>query len=428
MSTTLAPSAVAERQLLAARDGLKIARRAQLLPALAAAVFCLCGWLTASNAPAVLGRYSTGLFAMNIGLTALLALHLWSIRRRSLALIGTAIACTALATLPLPANSAIQQSDWLMASLPFVRLICGVALVVVGFAATRMGRRPLRACMAFGAVLVTVSLVDAILLAVMAGGPDHRTYGTTYRGDVDPAAVTPDDIVIVGDSFVWGQGVGIDERFGARLDAVVPGDVLNLGIVGDAPPGYIASLKKVPTEPQVERVIVAFYTNDLELPVSFGEKLGRVLKSASAGFPTLRFISDKLERIEAPDVHAYDQRYVDGLAADTPSFDEAIRQVTPRLAELGKLAVERSSQPPILLILPMLRDFRTYPLRHVHDAVGTIAADNGFEVVDLLPAFERVLVDGLHYAVSDNDNHYNPQAHALVAQTLADYLKRQETP
>ena len=68
-----------------------------------------------------------------------------------------------------------------------------------------------------------------------------------YRDRYALSRVTPDDVVIVGDSFVWGHGVRKSEWFGNVLerlyaDAGHPRQVYSLGVRGAGLERYDESL------------------------------------------------------------------------------------------------------------------------------------------------------------------------------------------
>jgi lysophospholipase L1-like esterase len=93
------------------------------------------------------------------------------------------------------------------------------------------------------------------------------------------------------------------------------------------------------------------------------------------------------------------------------------------IARFRELALARSDAPPLFLILPLMVDFRTYPLRAAHERLQALARRRGFEVLDLLPLFTERLVDGNRHLAAPNDNHFDAATHALVANALHDALR-----
>ncbi len=60
----------------------------------------------------------------------------------------------------------------------------------------------------------------------------------------------------------------------------------------------------------------------------------------------------------------------------------------------------------MLLILPLMVDFRTYPLEGAHEDLRKTAEAVGYDVLDLLPALRQALGDGSKYRVQAGDNHF----------------------
>jgi lysophospholipase L1-like esterase len=70
--------------------------------------------------------------------------------------------------------------------------------------------------------------------------------------------------------------------------------------------------------------------------------------------------------------------------------------------------------------IPELRRFSPYPFADVNAKLAALAAQEGIEYVDLLPAVAGEAPDSLW--VTAPDPHPNAKAHALMARRLGDYF------
>ena len=239
--------------------------------------------------------------------------------------------------------------------------------------------------------------------------------------------ITAKDVIIVGDSFVWGQGVELEQRFGDRLEARLRRRALNsrvysLGLLGAGPNQYLQMLEQIPPETRADRVIVAYYMNDMPEPQSLRVKIKAITSSFGLGFPSLRFVGDRIARVLTADVDEYHQWIVDCYREDEPTFDARWALLEGQMQALAEAAKSRSVRRPILVILPIMVGFADYPLDEAHRRVAELGQSLDFETLELLTRFRDDVGDGVPFRVSPDDNHFNAQIHDLVAQVLADRL------
>ena len=93
---------------------------------------------------------------------------------------------------------------------------------------------------------------------------------------------------------------------------------------------------------------------------------------------------------------------------------------------LGALSAELGFKT-LVVIFPYFESFENYP-KHAearHQQVRKFSSDNGFEVLDLLPAFEQAS-DGDSVALRGRcwSVHPDEKGHAVAAKEIADYLSR----
>ncbi len=385
--------------------------------------------LTRSASPAVLGRYSTTLFAYQLGNVAALACLLAPARRERVRWIGygLAVASTFLA----PSNEAIRQWPGIQAILPALRLLIAWAIVGAEFDRFRRRRRTRGIALGVGFALAALSLLDLALWAWVASTSGFDEDYEGYRDRYAMASVTPDDVVLVGDSFVWGHGVARSERFGDVLQGLYaregrPLRVYSLGVRGAGTAGYLESLARVPEDRRAGVVIVSFYPNDIaprpRPRAKVLARLERLTWALGRSSLTFRGLHDLLGRIESPSLDRYHQSVIDDYRRDDPTFPARWDELAGSLDRLARMADRRSATRPILLVLPLMVDFRAYPLARAHDDLRRTAEGLGFDVLDLYPAFRDALGDGSRFRVRPGDNHFDARVHGLVADLLKRYL------
>lgn len=377
-----------------------------------------------SEIPLILGRYSKTFFMFNLWSVAVLVLGLLAWHRRSHLLLQVAYLALLASTLLVPANNQLRALPWILVLMPVIRLVTGAAMMLTAFDRYRRGvGRPRSAFLGLGAAVLTLSLLDLLLFAVIAIGPEERRPEAEYREAYALDQVGQDDVILVGDSFVWGQGVEQDQRFGDRLEGLyreqgLATRVYSLGLVGKGVYQYLQMLAEVPPAVEASRVVVAFYMNDMPLTETLW---GRIQESGSVfgrGFPTIRLLGDKLAKLLARDVHAYHAYVVDSYREDESTFPTRWALLERQLGELARLAAERSGRPPLLMLLPIMVGFDGYPLEAAHERVAAAARRAGFEVLDMLPVFKEELGDADAHRNAPDDNHFDAETHDLVARTL----------
>lgn len=101
-----------------------------------------------------------------------------------------------------------------------------------------------------------------------------------------------------------------------------------------------------------------------------------------------------------------------------PSFPGRWQQLRDDLAAIAVEAKRASYLQPMLVILPIMCEFREYPLKPVHSELTKLGRGFGLEVIDMLPVFAKAFPDGRLYLAGPDDNHFNAEVHAKVAEVL----------
>ncbi|ANM29068.1 hypothetical protein ABI59_04860 [Acidobacteria bacterium Mor1] len=401
-----------------------------LLPLLAFAYPVIYGLLSRSQTPEILGRWSKFFFAFNLWnvLLVLAALALW--RAGRLWLLTAAYLLVVLTTAVFPANSQLAELPGMALTMPLIRTLCGVAILLAAFLASRgPAGKPHSLGLLLGTLILCVSVLDLALLGLLSLRPSENRSVAGLRVEYDLSRVDGEDVLLVGDSFVWGQGVPVADRMGDRLEARLDGpEVFSLGERGTGLVDYNRMLEELPAGARARSTVIAYYMNDMPAPESAQARAVNLMKSFGKSFPTLRFVADHLAKALTPDVDAY-HRFVIGCYDEThPGYELRWQRLAGQVETLSETARTRGREQPLFVILPLMVDFESYPLDDAHRRLGDLAAGAGFEVLDLLPMFRREMTDGVAYRTVPNDNHFNEAAHDRVAEEIQRSLESRAAP
>lgn len=380
-----------------------------------------------SAMPWLFGRWSLFLAisnAWNIALLVAIGLALWRGSRR---LLAACYLLLILSTFAVHASRTARDLPAIQFVLPAIRLLAGVALVALSFQEFRRTRRPLPLALAAGVFAVMLTGCDYVLLAITLTRSEQGGSGGPLREPYDLNAIRAEDLILVGDSFVWGQGVQKSERFGDQLDALWAEQgkrqhVYSLGVIGCDVNGYIEILSRIPAPVRAQRVVLCFYLNDMPPVYHLRDKVHDLLVGARFGCPSLGFAGDQLGKCLTRTVDDYHAYLVSCLDPTERTFATRWRHLEGQLRQVNDLAAAHSIQPPGFVIIPIMVDFHDYPLNQTHQDLTRLAQQLGFEPFDLLPIFRQELGHGAEYLAGPNDNHFDARTHRLVARQLARWL------
>jgi lysophospholipase L1-like esterase len=384
-----------------------------------------------SEVPILLGKYSHAAAAFNLATLVLYASFLAGLLGRAFPLVALATIALILLTYAVPASNSVLILPGTLPLLATIRLAASLSLVGIALFSRRLGEsRTSMAALVAGAVCFVPAAIDtAFLLGREFGSADATTsIGVGYRTKYDLSGLTDRDIVIVGDSFVWGQGVGVAQRFGdvlqARLRQTEPGaNVVSLGIIGVGLKDYVKSVTSVPLQPRVRRMVVAFYQNDMPPRETLDGWMERLSLAVARSSISARLLLDSIRLSFAPNVDQYIQFLLDDFNEEGADYPARWQTLVARFHMLFDLAAARSIEKPMLVIIPALseRDRETWAA--IHRRVARAAAEAGFEVLDLFPDFKVGTPEALRYRLSPNDLHFTVEGNGVVAGRLFDRLK-----
>ena len=240
-------------------------------------------------------------------------------------------------------------------------------------------------------------------------------------------------ILVIGDSFCFGQGVRVEERFSHILElrlnrdrpaeryqifnACVPG--MNIKRIAKTMERYVEYFARV------EHVVYSFTLNDpfrngrlLEMERQLADFMHLRPNAESARFLagrnsyTLRWFAARLVRkqIARDTVEWYRQLYKDNLGWT----------LTRQLLSKMKQSCADKGIKLSLVVFPVFYQLEAYPLTEVHETLGAFAQREGIHYVDLLDQFAGK--DERDYWVHPTDFHPNSRAHREAGEFLYDAI------
>lgn len=378
----------------------------------------ICGWLARSEGPRWFGKYSSFLLCFNLlGLMAVVWAFHQMVRPAMLPCFAWFTGLALLSVLPF-GNNQLGALPGMAVAMWLARAVAAVGLVWLAFVNRREGQLA-RGVLATGVLLALMCLSDFVLFCVARSrSTETVSAGPHYRYRYNLSAVRHTDIILVGDSFVWGQGVDSGKEFGSRLQALLPEGtrVFMLGEIGTGLPQYVQSLKAI--QAKVRRIIVCYCHNDMPAPESVVDRAQMMCSVVGHGVPSLRFMGDMIAKALTPTPEHYLRKLVANYESQTATYHRRCEQLHALLQQCFEEARTRSVEPPTLCILPGLLDFERYPFAIGHALVERTARAVGFEVFDPVEAFRASGAHERELWAAQNDPHFNELANEILAKFL----------
>jgi hypothetical protein len=381
--------------------------------------------VTRSNIPVFFNMYSRDLLLLNTAIVlsyvGMFVASWFSWRGSQFAAILMVAVLMLVAT-----NNAVRDLPGLEVTTQLVRVAGGMSLIVVAFLADKQqGSRWSGIGLGIGAVVLLTALIDFSFssgVRLFATDKQSQIHGT-YRTAMDLGNVSEEDIVLVGDSFVWGQGVPIEQRFGDVLERNLGGPrVYSLGIIGAGLDDYIHQILDIPAGKRARHVIVFFYDNDMPSRAYLRDTLGKLSVVVGQRSFTARVLLDLVRFTITPSPELYAQLLLSSFAKGDTTFEFRWSMLEDGLKALYQRATERSLERPTLVILPMLVDFAT-SFDEPHRRVSELAEQIGFRALDATPSFLSFDHKLEHFRAASNDLHLNERGNAIIADILMGIVK-----
>lgn len=290
---------------------------------------------------------------------------------------------------------------------------------------------------------------------VMVPSDEHYTYehhvtlNKLGLRDSEIYAKRPQEyrILAVGDSHIYGQGVGekglltsILERELNKTGSSCQFNVINMGVRAYSTNNEMAILNKVGLSLDPDHVILFFYINDF-IPVNIANRYRRFADMDWYTFdfsdkPTDEIIA-KWKLIQVLRNSAFLMWVYDAFRSWTnrSSYENKmllgeldndmrnnIEDTIESLEEIRLLSEEHGVRLTLAVIPLAAQLAKNFPNQIYQATLKKYAADSGLDFVDLLPELRSHHSQYQHSLVIPFDGHYNEQGHRLMADSILDYL------
>lgn len=262
----------------------------------------------------------------------------------------------------------------------------------------------------------------------------HSSKGLRDREYPPRGPDDPERIAVIGDSFVFGEGVPERLTLPRQLEGLLSGRVqcVNGGQVGSNAEQQQPILDALIREAGCRRVLWVLIPNDIPLTPALAQR-----QTYINDFVLLRdrYLND--ERVRG--WGGMRPRLLDVVL--TPFELSRIRQETlewylacasPKenadnlslLQSLMTAAAKRRDAEVVLVLYPLLEGLeQNYQLQPVHDTFRRLAREAQLPVLDLAPVFAGQNSSDLQ--VDAADHHPNGTAHGIAARAIIDWLRRE---
>lgn len=257
-----------------------------------------------------------------------------------------------------------------------------------------------------------------------------------YRGvefTAEPAEGV-ERIGVVGDSFVFGEGVQVEGTLPVQLNQVLGPryELINLGQVGAFTGQEMVATYSAVESLDTHRILFVFLINDVGVTETLAAQQDFIndliifrdahLSARNSGAwykghsRLLDFIGSQMQMrsIEQDTIQWYRDCY------DPAKNGNNLLQLESYFHELAALPTCEVA----MVIYPLLEGFEDeYPFTEIHERVSNMATRAGLPVLDLAPAFAGIKSSGLW--VHPADHHPNRRANGIAAKTIVSWLRRE---
>jgi len=310
---------------------------------------------------------------------------------------------------------------------------------------SRLGRIVLRFASLTFFFLAGLLLVEGALRLVPAPSSAERTTKVVEIANTQPREPAFRDrqepgtkgdrarVLVVGDSFTWGDGVYPQDAYPDRLEGLLNGlhESDWAEVVNWSRPGWNTAMEAAGTLAELpwlnpDLLVVGYCLNDAEpSPQAPRRERRRQLERRlpTSGASSWLYEHSALfhlawERLENSRQHRAFDEFYRSLYQKRPSWTATIGA----MKAFAKAAEER--QIPLLMVIFPIFDSKLgsdYPYADLHELVAKTAGEAGFEVLDLLPHYQGI--DPVRLAVEPfTDRHPSELAHRVAAERIRDLI------
>ena len=253
-------------------------------------------------------------------------------------------------------------------------------------------------------------------------------YRVRSRNDPVPAPPSKDvwSVLLLGDSFTFGQGVKFEDIYSTRLQEAMERRgitiaIRNCGIRGAGLEKIIETYRREAAKSRFDFVVYGFVLNDFPMPdwnavrgddfIDQDNNIPSEYDRLEATFRVIHFVRDRYQRIILN--RRTTQQYLEAYRGERAKYSFR------RFSEFHQL-VRANGQQFAVMIFPLLYDFDSYPFQEIHDRLHAFLDEERIPYLDLLPAFSSYPAEDLW--VHSVDHHPNELAHRVTAEQLEEFL------
>jgi len=241
---------------------------------------------------------------------------------------------------------------------------------------------------------------------------------TIYIDDRDDSL-----ILGLGDSFTFGRGVKYEDIYLTVLQRSIKQGgrdikIRNCGVVGQDIREVYGTYLRESSKKRYPIVIYGFVLNDFGLPIKiYGDALID-FNNGGYTFDPIRKISSLYNFV----CHLIDKKRLHDVTikAYLESFrGRNVKNKSDLLREFHR-DIESENGKFVIVLFPLLYDFKRYPFREIHEKISIFCREEGILLIDLLPAFSRYRAEDLW--VNPTDHHPNELANKVAAREIYDFF------
>ena len=237
-------------------------------------------------------------------------------------------------------------------------------------------------------------------------------------------------IVVLGDSFTFGEEVGDDETYAHHLQTLIPNaEVLNLGVHGYGHDQMLLYLKEEGLKYHPDLVLLGFMPDDMERNVLTFRDYAKPHFAVREG--RLELTTGPIPRPEETVAsEAWRSRFVDLLTMARSRYEwrsgrtsALTKELTAAILDEMKSAAEAAGARPVVAYLPVYGEIprRDEGMTARERAFFAYARDRGIASLYIQPAFRAKARAGVKFKTT---GHWGPLEHLTAAEGLAAELAR----
>ena len=250
--------------------------------------------------------------------------------------------------------------------------------------------------------------------------------GRTEHADRKAARTTR--ILVLGDSFTFGEDVGDEDTYSAQLERLMPGtEVINLGVHGYGHDQMLVYLREEGIRYHPDVVVLGFLTGDMERNVLSFRDYAKPRFVLDGGTLSLRG-SPVPSPAEMASAERWRSKCGDLLAMlwlryrwKSGAISEETRALTLAILDEMKATIEAAGARPAFAYLPAYGEIdRTDPgMTGPERFFFSYCRQRGIQSMYLRPYFLRRIKEG---AVLKTTGHWGPLEHRIAADGIRAYL------